>query len=130
MLADCGVRLDYALRMVEKGVEQDPENGAYLDSLPGSTLRWANMRFPKPTCARQANGCRPTRPSARHLGDLYEKTGRLKMAETQGEQSLKEYSRTVAADAEPADISKVQKKLDTARIKLAKGESMSASPNQ
>jgi hypothetical protein len=65
-----------------------------------------------------------------HLGELYEKTGRLKMAAGQWEQSLQEYARTVPADAEPGDVSKVQKKLDSARVKLAKEESTGASPKQ
>ena len=52
---------------------------------------------------------------------------KLKMAAGQWEQSLQEYARTVAADAEPSDVNKVQKKLDSARVKLAKEES-GASP--
>jgi Flp pilus assembly protein TadD len=63
-----------------------------------------------------------------HLGELYEKTGRLKMAAAQWEQSLAEYAHTVPADAEPVDVNRVQKKLETARVKLAKGEAASASP--
>jgi hypothetical protein len=51
------------------------------------------------------------------------------MAASQWEQSLQEYARTVPADAEPGDVSKVQKKLDSARVKLAKEES-GASPKQ
>jgi hypothetical protein len=49
------------------------------------------------------------------------------LAAGQWEQSLQEYAKTVSADAEPADVNKVQKKLDSARVKLAKEES-GASP--
>jgi len=65
-----------------------------------------------------------------HLGELYEKTGRLKMAAGQWEQSLQEYARTTPADADPGDVSKVQKKLDSARMKLAKEESAGGRPKQ
>ena len=37
---------------------------------------------------------------------------------------------SVRADAEPSDVNKVQKKLDSARVKLAKEESTGASPKQ
>ena len=55
-----------------------------------------------------------------HLGELYEKTGRLRMAVAQWEQSLAQYARTVPADVEEGDVSKVQKKLESARVKLAR----------
>ena len=58
-----------------------------------------------------------------HLGELYEKTNRLKLAAAQWEQSLNEYAKTVQADADPGDVSKVQKKLDSARVRLAKESS-------
>jgi hypothetical protein len=54
---------------------------------------------------------------------VYEKTNRLKLAAAQWEQSLNQYARTVQADADPGDVSKVQKKLDSARVRLAKESS-------
>jgi hypothetical protein len=58
-----------------------------------------------------------------HLGDVYEKTGRLKQAAAQWELSLNEYARTVQADIDTGDVSKVQKKLDSARVRLARESS-------
>ena len=55
-----------------------------------------------------------------HLGDVYEKTDRLKQAASQWEESLRLYSKTDPGDAEPGEGSRLQKKLDTARVKLAK----------
>ena len=43
---------------------------------------------------------------------------------------IRDSARTVPADAEPGDVNKVQKKLDSARVKLAKEESAGASPKQ
>jgi tetratricopeptide (TPR) repeat protein len=130
MLADRGVKLDDALTMIQKAVQQDPQNGAYLDS-----LGWAYFKMGQYALAeanlRKASERISTDPQVHdHLGELYEKTGRLKMAASQWEQSLQEYARTVPADAEPGDVNKVQKKLDTARVKLAKEESAGASPKQ
>jgi hypothetical protein len=57
-----------------------------------------------------------------HLGDLYEKTGRVRLAAAQWELSLDEFNKSSAADIEPSDVAKVQKKLETARLRLAKEE--------
>ena len=130
MLGDRGVKLEDALAMVQKAVQLDPQNGAYLDS-----LGWVYFKIGQYALAeanlRKASERMSQDPAVHdHLGELYERTGRLKLAASQWEQSLQEYARTAPADAEPADVSKVQKKLDSARVKLAKEESAGASPKQ
>ncbi len=130
MLGDRGVKLDEALTMVQKAVQLDPQNGAYLDSLGWVYFKMGQYALAEANL-RKATERMGNDPAVHdHLGELYEKTGRLKMAAGQWEQSLQEYARTVPADAEPGDVSKVQKKLDTARVKLAKEESTGASPKQ
>jgi len=120
MLADRGVKLDEALTMIRKAVQLEPTNYAYLDS-----LGWAYFRLGQYTqaednlqraIARGAND--PTVHD--HLGDVYEKTGQLKLAAAQWELSLNEYAHTVQADMDQGDVSKVQKKLDNARVRLAR----------
>jgi tetratricopeptide (TPR) repeat protein len=130
MLGDRGVKLDEALAMVQKAVQLDPQNGAYLDSLGWVYFKMGQYALAEANL-RKATERMGNDPAVHdHLGELYEKTGRLKMAASQWEQSLQEYSRTVPADAEPGDVNKVQKKLDSARVKLAKEESTGASPKQ
>jgi tetratricopeptide (TPR) repeat protein len=130
MLGDRGVKLDDALAMVQKAVQLDPQNGAYLDSLGWVYFKMGQYALAEANL-RKASERISTDPAVHdHLGELYEKTGRLKMAAAQWEQSLQEYSRTTTADAEPSDVNKVQKKLDSARVKLAKEESAGASPKQ
>jgi tetratricopeptide (TPR) repeat protein len=130
MLGDRGVRLDDALAMVQKAVQEEPQNGAYLDSLGWVYFKMGQYALAEANL-RKASDRMGSDPAVHdHLGELYEKTGRLKMAASQWEQSLQEYARTVPADAEPGDVSKVQKKLDSARVKLAKEESAGASPKQ
>jgi cytochrome c-type biogenesis protein CcmH/NrfG len=63
-----------------------------------------------------------------HLGDLYEKTGRIRLAAAQWELSLAEFAKSAPADVEPGDVAKVQKKLESARVKLAKQESATGRP--
>ncbi|NYF89295.1 tetratricopeptide repeat protein [Tunturiibacter empetritectus] len=120
MLADRGVRLPEALTLIRKAVELDPQNGAFLDS-----LGWAYYKSGQYALAeenlRKANERINTDPTVHdHLGEVYEKTGNLKMAVAQWERSMTEYARSLSADADPADVAKVQHKLENARVKLAK----------
>ncbi len=125
MLADRGVKLDEALTLVKKAVDLDPTNGAYLDS-----LGWAYFKLGKYDQAEdslnkashlQRMGSDPT--VQEHLGDLYQKTGRLKLAAAHWQRAIEEWNKTVAAEIDQDDVAKVQKKLDSARVKLAKEDS-------
>jgi tetratricopeptide (TPR) repeat protein len=120
MLADNGQKLPEALKMISKAVELEPQNYAYLDS-----LGWAYFKSGKYTEAedslRKAIERMNTDPALHdHLGEVYEKQGNLKMAVAQWERSMMEYAHSLAADADPADVQKVQHKLENARVKLAK----------
>jgi tetratricopeptide (TPR) repeat protein len=122
MLADRGVRLEEALNYLKKAIALDPANGAYLDS-----LGWAYYKLGKYDLAEQnlskAVQRTPNDPTVQdHLGDVYLKVGRLKQAAAHWERALNEYNRSVTADAEPADVAKVQKKLESAKVKLAREE--------
>jgi hypothetical protein len=61
-----------------------------------------------------------------HLGELYQKTGRLKLAASNWERSLEEWNKTVPAEVDGDSVAKVQKSLDAARVKLAKQNSGNA----
>ena len=58
-----------------------------------------------------------------HLGDLYQKTGRLKLAAAHWERALNEWNKTVAAEVDQDDLARVSKKLESAKVKIAKEES-------
>src|SRR5712691_2312869 len=120
MLADRGIKLDEALGYIKKAVELDPSNGAYLDS-----LGWAYFKMGKYELAEEnlikASQRINTDPTVQdHLGDLYQKTGSLKLAAAHWERALNEWNKTVAAELDPSDVARVQKKLESAKVKLAK----------
>jgi tetratricopeptide (TPR) repeat protein len=120
MLADKGSRVTEALKMIRKAVELEPMNGAYLDSLGWAYFKLGQYELAE-TNLRQAVERDQTDPTVHdHLGDLYEKTGRIRLAAAQWEMSLAEFSKSAPPDIEPAEVAKVQKKLDTARVRLAK----------
>jgi tetratricopeptide (TPR) repeat protein len=122
MLADKGNRLPEALKMIRKAVELEPMNGAYLDSLGWAYFKLGQYELAEENL-RQAVERDQTDPTVHdHLGDLYDKTGRIRLAAAQWELSLSEYSKSAPPDVEPADVAKVQKKLETARVRLAKQE--------
>jgi len=128
MLADKGTKLPEALKMIRKAVEQEPMNGAYLDSLGWAYFKMGQFELAEENL-RQAVERDQTDPTVHeHLGDLYEKTGRIRLAAAQWQLSLTEFSRSAAADVEPTDVAKLQRKLETARVKLAKEESITGVP--
>ena len=130
MLADRGMKLPDALAMIQKAVELDPQRYEYLDS-----LGWAYFKLGQYSLAeenlRKASERESTDPTVHdHLGELYEKTGRLRLAVGQWDQSLAQYSRTVSADVDESDVSKVQKKLESAKVKLARESGPSAADSK
>jgi len=122
MLADRGVKLDEAIAMIKKAVDLDPANGAYLDSLGWAYFKQAKYDQAEEELVKAAQkmGNDPTVQD--HLGDLYQKTGRLKLAAAHWERALNEWNKTVAAEVDQDDLARVQKKLESAKMKLAKEE--------
>ena len=124
MLADRGNRLPEALKLIRKAVELDPMNGAYLDSLGWAYFKLGQYELAEENL-RQAADRDQTDPTVHdHLGDLYEKTGRIRLAAAQWELSLAEYARSAPPDLEPSEVAKVQHKLESARVRLAKEDSV------
>jgi tetratricopeptide (TPR) repeat protein len=120
MLVDKNLRVPEALKMIQKAVDQDPTNSAYLDSLGWAYYRLDNLeeaeKYLKQSLARLSKD--PTVHD--HLGDVYFKQGKLKEAILEWERSLTEWNAAAAADRDSAEIAKVQKKLDGAKVRQAK----------
>jgi tetratricopeptide (TPR) repeat protein len=128
MLADRGTRLPEALQLIRKAVEQEPMNGAYLDSLGWVYFKMGQYELAEQNLLQAVERDRTDPTVHDHLGDLYEKTGRFRLAAAQWETSLAESAKSAPADIDSAEMAKVQKKLESARGKLAKEESVLGLP--
>jgi len=122
MLADKGIRLHEALDMIRKAVDQEPMNGAYLDSLGWVYFKMGDYERAEDNLRKAVERDQYDPTVHDHLGDLYEKTGRIRLAAAQWTLSLAQFAKSAASDVEPAEVTKVQKKLETAHVKLAKQE--------
>ena len=120
MLADRDTRLEEALGYIRRAVALDPQNGAYLDSLGWAYYKMGNYDLAEENLRRASERINNDPTVHDHLGELYMKTGRLKLAAANWERSLEEWNRTIPAEMDTEDVAKVQKDLETARVKLAK----------
>ncbi len=104
MLADHELRLDEALGYIERALDQDPHNGAYLDSLGWAYFKLNKLELAEKSLvlAIQINEGDPT--ILEHLGDLYVRKGDRSSA-------LDCYRKSVAAAEDPGELRKVQGKL-------------------
>jgi tetratricopeptide (TPR) repeat protein len=120
MLVDHDQKLPEAMKMIRQAVLLEPQNYAYLDSLGWAYYKTGQYDLAEQNIrkANERNNGDPTIHD--HLGEVYEKTGKLKMAVAQWERSMSEYASSLPADADPDDVQKVQHKLESARVKLAR----------
>jgi Flp pilus assembly protein TadD len=119
MLADRGVRLDEARDLIQRALEQEPYNGAYLDS-----LGWAYYKENKLDQAeltlRKAVERESHDPTIReHLGDVLARQGRMDLAVAEWEKSLTEWRRSLPADVEEDKVAELEKKVTQYKHRVA-----------
>ena len=119
MLADRGIRLDEATSMIERAMKQEPNNGAYFDS-----LGWAYYKQDKFAEAEEylnkaveRDGHDPTILS--HLAKTYIKLGQDEQAVQILERSLAEWQKALPADYEPDKVNEVDSQLKDLKRRLA-----------
>jgi tetratricopeptide (TPR) repeat protein len=119
LFADRGIHLDEAITLLKKAVAFDPQNGAYLDSLAWAYYKQGQYALAEDYAhkAQQRLGNDPA--VLDHLGEIDAKNGKLQQSIDAWQKSLQSYSTSLAPEADPADVAKVQRKLETARVRLA-----------
>jgi len=120
MLADRGVKLEESSQMIRKALDQEPDNGAFLDSMGWVYYQLGKLDEAEGLLVKavELTGEDPTVHD--HLGDVYFKLGKTKEAISQWQHSVKEFQSGAQADADPEGLAKVNRKLDAARVRLAK----------
>ena len=120
MLADRGTRLEEALQYVKRAIQLDPQNGAYLDSLGWAYFKLGNYTLAEENLRKACDRVQNDPTVLDHMGDLLQKTDRLKLATAYWERALREWAKTVPAEVDTSDVAKVKKKLESAKIRLAR----------
>jgi tetratricopeptide (TPR) repeat protein len=119
MLADRGIRLDEARDLIQRALEQEPYNGAFLDSLGWAYYKQNKLEQAELTL-RKALERESHDPTIReHLGDVLAKQGRMELAVVEWEKSLNEWHRSLPADLEEDKVAEVEKKLNQYKHRVA-----------
>jgi tetratricopeptide (TPR) repeat protein len=101
---DQGVNLDEGMRMIQRAVEQRPDNGYIVDSLGWAHFRVGNFEEAVKHLERAVE-LKPEDPTINdHLGDAYWKVGRLLEAQFQ-------WAHARDLKPEPDDLVKITEKL-------------------
>ena len=119
MLADRGIRLEEAAAMIQRAVTQEPNNGAYLDS-----LGWVYFKQNKLAEAEESLRKALARSShdptiIGHLGDVYMKLGQTERAAEFWERALMEWQRAVPADYEAEKVGELDAQLKSLKRHMA-----------
>jgi len=119
MLADRNMRVQEAVQLIQKALDQEPTNGAFLDSLGWAYYRL--NRFEEAADYLRRSLQRGTKdPTVHdHLGDVYLSQGNLKDAISHWEIAVREWRSNAPSDQDAAEVAKIQKKLEGAKVRMA-----------
>jgi len=120
MLADRNVRLPEALEMVQKAVSMEPGNGAFLDSLGWVYFRLNRLDDAAENLRQSISRSGRDATVHDHLGDVYNSQSKIKEAIAQWERAVQEMHASAPSDLDPSEMAKIQKKLDSAKVRQAK----------
>lgn len=90
-LAERGIRLEEALRMAQKAVSLEPDNGAYLDTIGWIYYKLGNLEQAASYLSKAVQLRQDSPVVIEHLGDVYFKMGRR-------EEALKYWRRALELD--------------------------------
>ncbi len=119
MLADRNVRLEEAHNLVQKALEQEPESGAYLDSLGWVYYRQNKLELAEKFLQKALAKVSRDPVVHDHLGDVYMRQGKVRLASEQWQRSLREWESSAKAEINPEETAKIRKKLDAIKVRLA-----------
>lgn len=113
LLAQQSRNLEEAIGLVNRALQEEPENGAFLDSLGWAHFQRGDLSEAEKYLARAAERLPDNSEILDHLGDLYAARGRL-------QEAISAWSRALKANGEDIDAAAVQRKIDDARSKTGR----------
>jgi len=123
MLADRGIRLEESVKYIQKALELDPNNPAYLDSLGWAYFKMSRYDLAAPPLEKAASKIQDDPTIHQHLGNLYLRMGKPAQAEQEWERALKEWPQAVSSDFDAEQAKQVQKQLDELKSQPGHGKS-------
>jgi tetratricopeptide (TPR) repeat protein len=119
MLGDLGIRLDEAESLVQRALREEPQSGAYLDSLGWIYFKENKLADAEATLRKAVERESHDATIRSHLGDVYAKLGRADLAAAEWEKSLVEWHRSLPADVEDDKVVELEKKLSQVKHRVA-----------
>ncbi|MGW8182053.1 MAG: tetratricopeptide repeat protein, partial [bacterium] len=113
MLVDRGVRLEEATGYIERAVELDPYNGAYLDSLGWAYFKRDDCHQVEIYLQKAIRLNRSDPVIFEHLGDLYAKM-------ENPERAREYYKQSITYQGKLEEAERVEKKLDELGLATAR----------
>src|SRR5215467_2150093 len=106
--------------MIRKALDLEPDNGAYLDSMGWVYFRLNRLDEAERNLRLSIEKINGDPTVYDHLGDVYLKQGKVKDAIAQWQLSLQEWEKSPQSEMDSSEVAKVTKKLESARVRLAR----------
>ena len=122
LLADRGVRLEESVEYIQKALQVEPNNGAYLDSLGWAYYKMKRFDLAQPPLEKAARLVSNDPTILEHLGHVYVGLGKKQLAQQEWERALKEWPTAVGSEFDAEQAAQLQRQLDELKLQLAEGK--------
>ena len=119
LLADRGVRLEESVQYIQKALQVDPNNGAYLDSLGWAYYKMKRFDLAQPPLEKAARLVSNDPTILEHLGHVYVGLGKKQQAQEEWERALREWPTAVGSEFDAEEAAQLQKQLDELKLQQA-----------
>jgi len=113
------VRLEESVKYIQKALQVEPNNGAYLDSLGWAYFKMSRFDLAQPPLEKAARLISNDPTILQHLGNLYLELGKKQLAEQEWEHALKVWPSAAGSDFDADQAATLQKQLDQLKLQLA-----------
>jgi len=107
-LAERDTKLDEAINLIERAVKINPTDSSYLDSLGWAYFKLGNYAQAEKYLKEALQNDSTSATIQEHLGDVYQKQGRLPLAKSSWQKSL-------IASSEPEQIKRLKSKINSVK---------------